>query len=60
MRRVVMWRGLRAKVLPRWHATLAIKRSQRTFGPGGTLNQIHRPKRVIFKFTDLSDTTTQL
>jgi hypothetical protein len=27
---------------------------------GGTLNQVNRPKHVIFKFTDLSDTTTQV
>ena len=27
---------------------------------GGTLNQVHGPKRAIFKFTDLSDTTTQV
>ncbi len=27
---------------------------------GGTLNQVHRVKRIIFKFTDLSDTTSQV
>jgi hypothetical protein len=27
---------------------------------GGTLNQVHRSKRVIFKFMDLSDTTPQV
>jgi hypothetical protein len=27
---------------------------------GGKLNQVHRPKRTIFKFTDLSDTTPQV
>jgi hypothetical protein len=56
MRHVVMWNELRAKMLPTWHATLAVKRSPRTFGPGTTLNQVHGPKRAIFKFTD--DTTT--
>jgi hypothetical protein len=27
---------------------------------GGTLNQVHGAKCVIFKFTDLSDTTPQV
>lgn len=48
-------------MLHTWHAILAVKRGQRTIGPRvGTLNQVHEPKREIFKFTDLSDTTQQV
>jgi hypothetical protein len=42
--------------MPRWQSNAVKGHLDRD----GTLNQVHRPKRAIFKFTDISDTTTQV